>query len=159
MSGPQWDNVGHNSGKGCGIEWQVLQKAGWGREQDVEGFVGDGGGGEGSQKGQARPLRSPQVLVLSSVLISQFSCSVVSNCSTPGFPVHHQLPELAQAHVRRVGDAIQLSHPLSSPSPLAFSLSLHQGFFFPMIQLFTSGGQSIGGSASTLPMNIQDWLF
>ena len=37
------------------------------------------------------------------------------NCSTPGFPVHHQLPELAQTHVHRVGDAIQSSHPLSSP--------------------------------------------
>ena len=40
------------------------------------------------------------------------------NCSTPGFPVHHQLPEFTQTHVHRVGDAIQLPHPLSSPSPL-----------------------------------------
>ena len=46
----------------------------------------------------------------------------------PGFPVHHQLPELAQTHVHLVGDAIQPSHPLSSPSP-AFSLSQHQGLF------------------------------
>ena len=45
----------------------------------------------------------------------------------PGFPVHHQLLELAQSHVHRVGDAIQPSHPLSSPSPPAFSLSQHQG--------------------------------
>ena len=45
----------------------------------------------------------------------------------PGFPVHHQLLELAQTHVHRVGDAIQPSHPLSSPSPPAFSLSQHQG--------------------------------
>ena len=43
--------------------------------------------------------------------------------STPGFPVHHRLPELAQTHVHRVSDAIQPSHPLSSPSPPAFSLS------------------------------------
>ena len=43
------------------------------------------------------------------------------DCSTPGFPVHHQLPELTQTHVHRVGDAIQPSHPLSSPSP-AFNL-------------------------------------
>ena len=49
------------------------------------------------------------------------------DCSTPGFPVRHQLPELAQTHVHRVGDAIQPSHPLSSPSP-AFNLSQHQGF-------------------------------
>ena len=47
------------------------------------------------------------------------------DCSTPGLPVHHQLPELAQTHVHRVGDAIQPSHPLSSPSPPAFSLSQH----------------------------------
>ena len=46
-----------------------------------------------------------------------------------GFPVHHQLLELTQTHVHQVGGAIQLSHPLSSPSPLAFSLSQHQGLF------------------------------
>ena len=69
------------------------------------------------------------------------------NRSTPGLPVHHQLLEFTQTHVHRVGDAIQPSHPLSSPSP-AFNLSQHQGFF-QMSQLFTSGGQSIGVSAST----------
>ena len=46
----------------------------------------------------------------------------------PGFPVHHQLPDLAQTHVHRVGDAIQPSHPLSFPSP-AFNLSHYQGLF------------------------------
>ena len=51
------------------------------------------------------------------------------DCSTPGFPVLHQLPELAQRHVHPAGDAIQPSHPLLSPSPPAFSLSQHQGFF------------------------------
>ena len=51
------------------------------------------------------------------------------DCSMPSFPVHHQLPELAQTHVHRVGDAIQPSHPLSSPSPRAFSISQHQGLF------------------------------
>ena len=50
-------------------------------------------------------------------------------CSTPGFPVLHQFPELAQTHVHRISDAIQPSHPLSSPSPSAFSLSQHQGLF------------------------------
>ena len=50
-------------------------------------------------------------------------------CRTPGFPVHHQLPELAQTYVHWVGDTIQPSHPLSSPSPLAFSHSQHQGLF------------------------------
>ena len=51
------------------------------------------------------------------------------DCSMPGFPVHHQLLELTQTCVHRVGDAIQPSHPPSSPSPPAFSLSQHQGLF------------------------------
>ena len=51
------------------------------------------------------------------------------HCSTPGFPVHHQLPELAQTHVHRVSDAIQPSRPLLPPSPLALNLSQHQGLF------------------------------
>ena len=80
------------------------------------------------------------------------------DCSTPGLPVHCQLPESTQAHAHWVSDAIQSSHPLSSPSPPTFSLSQHQGLF--KCQLFISGGQSIGVSASTsvLPMNIQDWF-
>ena len=49
------------------------------------------------------------------------------DCSMPGLPVHHQLPELARIHVRWVGDAIQPSHPLSPPSPSAFNISQHQG--------------------------------
>ena len=72
-----------------------------------------------------------------SFLVGQFSSVTQScptlcdpmDCSTPGFPVHHQLLEIAQIHVYRVSDAIQLSHPLSSPSPPAFSLSQHQGLF------------------------------
>ena len=77
--------------------------------------------------------------------------------STPGFPVLHHLPELAQTHVHSVGDASQPSHPLSSPSPPALKLSQHQSFVL-MSQLFASGGQSTGASvsASVLPMNIQD---
>ena len=51
------------------------------------------------------------------------------DCSTSGFPVYHQLPELAQTHVHQVSDAIQPSQPLSSPSPPAFNLSQHQGLF------------------------------
>ena len=78
-------------------------------------------------------------------------------CSMPGLPVHHQLPEFTQAHVRWVGDAIQPSHPLSSPSPPAPNPYQHQSF--PMSQLFTWGGQSTGVSAlaSVLPKNTQDW--
>ena len=51
------------------------------------------------------------------------------NCSTPGLPVHHQLPESTQTHVHQVDHAIQPSHPLSSPSPPALNLSQHQGLF------------------------------
>ena len=51
------------------------------------------------------------------------------DCSTPGLPVHHQLPELAQTHVCQVSDVIQPSHPLSSPPPPTFNLSQHQGPF------------------------------
>ena len=77
--------------------------------------------------------------------------------STPGFPVHHQLSEPTEMHVHSIGDAIQPSHPLLSPSPPAFNLSQHQSPFL-VSQLFASGGQSIGvsASASVLPMNIQD---
>ena len=65
----------------------------------------------------------------------QFSCSVVSdslqpmNCSMPGLPVHHKLPEFTQTHIHRVSDAIQPSHPLSSPSPPAPNPSQHQSLF------------------------------
>ena len=51
------------------------------------------------------------------------------NCSTPGLPVHQQLPEFTQSHVDRVSDVIQPSHPLSSPSPPAPNPSQHQGLF------------------------------
>ena len=101
-------------------------------------------------------------------LLSSFQFSTVGqlcltlcdpvNCSTPGLPVHHQLPEFTQTHVNRTGDAIQPSHPLLSPSPPALNPSQYQGF--QMSQLFASGGQSIGvsASASVFPMNIHDWL-
>ena len=78
------------------------------------------------------------------------------DCSMPGFSVHHQFPELDQTHVHRVSDAIQPSHHLSSPSPLAFK-SFPALRSFPMSQFFISGGQRIGVSAlaSVLPINIQ----
>ena len=77
------------------------------------------------------------------------------DCSTPGFPVHHYLPELPQTHVHQVGDAIQPSHPLSSP-PSDFNLSQNQGLF----QWVSSSHQvaKVLASASVLPMNIQDWF-
>ena len=97
------------------------------------------------------------VIQFSSVAQSCLTLCDPMNCSTPGLPDHHQLPETTQTHVYRVGDAIQPSHPLSSPSLLAPNPSQHQGLF-PLSQLFT-WGQSIGVSAlaSVLPMNTQDW--
>ena len=87
------------------------------------------------------------------------------NHSTSALPVHHQVPEFTQTHFHWVSDAIQPSHPLSSPSPLAPNPSQHQSLFqwvqsFPMSQFFAWGGQSIGASASAsvLPMNTQDWF-
>ena len=80
------------------------------------------------------------------------------DCSMPGFPVLHYLPELAQTHVHCVSDAIQPSHPVTpfSSCPQSFPASGS----FPMSWLFASGGQSIGAStsASVLLMNIRDWF-
>ena len=80
------------------------------------------------------------------------------DCSMPGLPVYHQLPEFTQTHIHQVGDAIQPSHPLSSPSPPAPNPSQHQGLF-KWVRSSQSGGHRIGvsASASVLPMNTQDW--
>ena len=77
------------------------------------------------------------------------------DCNTPDFPVLHHLLELAQTHAHWVGDAIQ---PSRSVIPFSCLQSFPASESFLMSQLFTSGGQSIGASASVLPMNIQDWF-
>ena len=91
----------------------------------------------------------------SSVAQSCLNLCDLKDCSTPGLSVHHQLPEFTQTHLHWVSDAIQPSHPQSSPSPPTFNLSLHQGLF-----------QSVSSSwhvAKVLefqlqhPMNTQDW--
>ena len=89
------------------------------------------------------------------------SCSTMCdpmNRSTPGFPVQHQFLESTQTHVHSVGDAIQPSHPVVSFSSCLQSFPASGSF--QISQLFASGGQGIGASASTsvLPMNIQDWI-
>ena len=88
--------------------------------------------------------------------------------SMPGFPVNHQLLEFTQTHVYRVGDAIQPSHPRSSPPPPAFKPSIFPSIrSFPVSQFWTSGGQHIGASASASVLSIEysglisfrmDWL-
>ena len=93
-------------------------------------------------------------------------CSVAKSCPTlwphglqlTRLPCPYDLSERAQTHVHRVSDAIQPSHPLSSPSPPTFNLSQHQSFFQWMSQLFASGSQSIGASASALLVNTQGWF-
>ena len=112
-----------------------------------------------SRSSSCLPSQSPSLtdsVQLSSVAQSCPTLCDPMNRGTPGLPVHHQLPESTQTHVHWVSDAIQPSHPLSSPScPQSFPASGS----FQMSQLFTSGGQSIGVSASksVLPMNTQDW--
>jgi len=101
-------------------------------------------------------------MLLSSCCSVIKSCSTLfssMNCSAPGFPILHYLPEFAQTHAHWVNDIIQPSHPLLSPfssCPQSFPVSE----YFPVSQLFTSSGQSTGASASTsvLPMNIQGWF-
>ena len=107
-------------------------------------------------------MPNSELVQFNSVIHSCLTLRSLMDCSTPGSPVRHQLLEPAQIHVHQVGHVIQPSHPLSSPSPPALSLSQHQGLMScdPMSQLFAWGGQSTGVSASpsVLPVNIQDWF-
>ena len=104
-------------------------------------------------------MAKPLLLMVqfSSVALSCMILCDPMDCSTLGLPVHHQFPEFTQTHVHLVGDAIQPSHPLSSPSPPAFILSQHQGLFKGV-----SSSHQVAkvlklckASASALPMNIQ----
>ena len=103
-------------------------------------------------------------LKFSNLSVSQSSHSVVSdslqplNRSMPGLPVRHHLPEFTQTHVHRVGDAIQPSHPLSSPFPPAPNPSQHQSLF-QWVNSSHEVGQSTGVSAlaSFLPKKSQGW--
>ena len=81
------------------------------------------------------------------------------DCSTPGFPAHHQLSELTQTHVHWISDATQPSHPLSSPFPPTFNLFQHQGLFKCVSYLHqVAKVLRVSASASVLPMNTQDWF-
>ena len=83
---------------------------------------------------KSRDITLPIKVHISSVQFSSVARSCLTlcdsmNCSTPGLPVHHQFPEFTQTHVHQVGDTIQPSHPLSSPSPPAPNPSQHQSLF------------------------------
>ena len=106
----------------------------------------------------------PSYLPLCSQFSSVQSLSCVRLFATPWPAARHTSLSITNSLsllklMSRAGDAVQPSHPLSSPSPPAFNLSQHHGSFLRS-RLFTSGGQSVGASASTLvlPMNIQDWF-
>ena len=107
-----------------------------------------------------RMKRCSRSLIISSVQFSSVPQSCLTlcdpmDCSMPGLPVHHQLPELFQTHVLQVGDAIQPSHSLSSPSPAPFNLSQHQGLF--------KWGSSSHQVAKVLELQLQhqsfQWIF
>ena len=87
-------------------------------------------------------------LSVSSVVQSCPTLCHPMNRSTPGFPVHHQLPQFTHTHVHRVDDAIQPSHPLPSPSPPALDLSQHQGLF-----------QWVSSSHQVAPLDLIDFHF
>ena len=101
-------------------------------------------------------------ILFSSVTQSCLTLCNPMDCSTPGFPVHHQLPEFAQTHVHQVSDAIQPSHPLLSPSPSTFNLS--QGLFNQGLFQWGSSSHQVAkvleasAAASVLSMNVQDWF-
>ena len=107
----------------------------------------------------------PGLVLTVNIRSDQINRSVVSNSLRPHESqharppcIHQQLPEFTQTHVHRVSDAIQPSHPLSSPTPPAPNPSQHQSLF-PMSQLFARGGQSteVSALASFLPKKSQGW--
>ena len=102
------------------------------------------------------PSFSISVATLSSVTQSCPTLCDPMDCNTPGFPVHHQLPEFTQTHVHLVCDAIQPSHSLSSPSPPTFNLFQHLFKWVSSLHQVASFG--VSASASVIPMNIQDWF-
>ena len=105
-----------------------------------------------------RWLCSSHLPVSSVQLLSRVWLFATMDCSTPGLPVHHQLTEFTRTHVHWVGDTIQPSHPLSSPSP-TFNHSQHQGLFKWVICLYVyiiHGYNSGGSVVKNLPANAGD---
>ena len=123
--------------------------------------TGEPGGLPSLESHRVRHNSSSSIVSLSCVsCISSVaqSCPTLCNpmdCSTPGFPVHHQLPEPTQTHVHCVSNAIQPSHPLSSPSLPAFNLSRHQGLF----QWVSSAHQVAKGLEFQLQYQSFQWIF
>ena len=127
---------------GFGFTWRWFQN-GPGSEalvsylsrEDLNGSVIGVGNGRRRQICKGVSPWSAQFSSVSSVAQSCLNLCDPMDCTMPGFPVHHQLPEFIQTHVHRVSDAIQPSHPQSSPSPPAFSLSQHHGLFKSVLHI------------------------
>ena len=131
---------GRGSNKGRGLEaggclgvsgaaWEAqeageVESSGDEAPVTIEGVQGDKAGSKSHEDATAEIQTHKGTLQFSSV-----AQSCLTLCSTPGLPVHHQLPEFTQTHVHRVSEAIQPSHPLSSPSPPAPNPSQHQSLF------------------------------
>ena len=98
---------------------------------------------------------SPSVLLLFRCSLCLTLCDPM-DCSTPGFPVLHYPPEFAHIHVLWVDDAIQPSHPLSSPSPPSLNLSQHQGLS-KWVSSLHQMAERVSASTPVPPMNTQDW--
>ena len=96
--------------------------------RELEGFTQPVGSAWGRGNWPEMLPWNPDCSTISSVQLQTTICDPM-DCSTPGLPLHHQLPEFTQTHVHWVGVAIQPSHPLLSPSPPTFNLSQHQGLF------------------------------
>ena len=148
-----WDSPGKNTGVGCHFfsnvwKWKVKVKSlshvwllatPWTAAYQASPSMGF----SRQEYWSGVPLPFPRDVLFNilfwkvKVLVAQFNsvaqlCLTLCDpmdCSTPGLPVHHQFPEFTQTHVHWVGDAIQPSHPLSSPSLPTFNLSQHQGLF------------------------------
>ena len=116
-------------GTGDGKVWKKRQWGGPGGGEPARWGLGWGCRGRWRHRVlHGGTSRSPAIISSVQSLSRVRLCDTM-DCSTPGLPVHHQLPEFTQTHVHCVGDAIQPSHPPSSPSPPAFNLSQHQGLF------------------------------
>ena len=146
-----WDSPGKNTGVGCHFLLQCMKVK---SESEVaQSCLTLSDPMDCSPPGSS--VHGRRSIFISSVHFLGKSTGVGCHCLLPGFPIHHQLLELTQTRHR--------CHPTISSSVISFSSglqSLPASGSFPMSQFFTSGGQSIGvsASASVLPMNIQDWF-
>ena len=104
---------------------------------------------------KSRDITLPIKICISSVAQSCPTLCDAIECSMPGLPVHHQLPEFTKTHVHWVGDVIQPTHPLPSPSPPTFNLSQHQGLF----QWVSSSHQVAKVSQFQLQHQSFQWIF